>query len=578
LNQEKNKMAHWKYHPKIPAEIEVPDKSLIELFYDSVKTAGSNPFLFFQGKKKTYAEAGVEVQKLANGLANLGVKKGDRVALLMPNCPQFVISYLATIYLGAIVTAISPLYTTKEIKFQLQDSGSKVIVSLDLFLNEIREVRSETELEHVIISSVADELSAIKGFLYKNVIARKNPKISSKEIKYSHILKTSENKDIRAKINPKEDLLCLQYTGGTTGVPKGAMLTHRNLVSQAAVLDYWTEWIGGKIPGVQDTHIGALPFSHIFGLTTSFFWPMSSSGMIALVPDPRKLEEIMQVVEKYKIQFFMGVPTLYQKLAQHPKISDYEWSSLRMCISGGSALHPDITKDFEAKTGAVLCEGYGLSEASPVTHINPADVNLRKEGIGIPIPNVNAKIIDINTGKDVPFDFSNEDNLTGEGELLVKGPQVMKGYWQRQDETDKVITSDGWLKTGDVVKMDTDGFFTIVDRLKDCIFTSGFQVWPLEVENCLCNHPDISMAAVIPIKDEHVNEVIKAVIVPREGAPQYSAAELKAYCKQNLAPYKVPKFFEYREELPLSPVGKVLRRPLREEASRVEAVAESSTP
>ncbi|MHA1463275.1 MAG: long-chain-fatty-acid--CoA ligase [Candidatus Heimdallarchaeota archaeon] len=569
-------MAYWKYHSKIPAEFDVPNLSLIELFYKSVEKAGSNPFLFFQGKKITYVEAKDQVQKLANGLAELGVKKGDRVALLMPNCPQFVISYLSILYLGAVITAISPLYTKKEITFQLQDSGSKVIITLDLFLNQVRAVRPDTALENVIVTSVADGLSTIKGFLYKNVIARKNPKISKAELKYSQVLKNGANKDIRAKINPAEDLACLQYTGGTTGIPKGAMLTHRNLVSQAIVIDYWVEWVGGHYPDVQSTNIGALPLSHIFGLTTSFLWPMGSAGMIVLIPDPRKLVDIMEVVQKYKIQFFTAVPTLFQKLAEHPKISEYDWSTLRMCISGGSALHSDITKQFEAKTGAVLIEGYGLSEASPVTHVNPADATLRQDGIGIPVPSVDVKIIDINTGKDIPLDSYNEDKLTSEGELLVKGPQVMKGYWKRQDETDKVITKDGWLKTGDVVKMSPDGFFSIVDRLKDCIFTSGFQVWPLEVETCLCNHPDISMAAVIPIKDEYVNEVIKAVIVPREGAPKYTKEELRAYCKNNLAPYKVPKYFEYREELPLSPVGKVLRRPLREE-THVEAVAESKT-
>ena len=442
---------------------------------------------------------------------------------------------------------------------------------MDLFLDKIRDVRSDTALEHVIISSIGDELSAVKGFLYKNVIARKNTKISKSELKYTQVMKSGENKDIRPKLDPANDLACLQYTGGTTGIPKGAMLTQRNLVSQAFVIDYWVEWIGGHYPGVQSTNIGALPLSHIFGLTTSFLWPMASAGMIVLIPDPRKLEEIMQVIQKYKIQFFTGVPTLFQKMAEHPKSGEYDYSSLRMSISGGSALHPEVTRKFEEKTGAVLIEGYGLSEASPVTHVNPADINLRQEGIGIPVPSVEVKIIDINTGKDIPLDSYNEDNLTNEGELLVKGPQVMKGYWNRQDETDKVITKDGWLKTGDVVKMSPDGFFKIVDRLKDCIFTSGFQIWPLEVETCLCNHPDISMAAVIPIKDEYVNEVIKAVIVPREGAPKYTVEELRAYCKKNLAPYKVPKYFEYREELPLSPVGKVLRRPLREE-THVEAV------
>ncbi len=565
-------MARWNsvYHKNIPAEVDIPkNKSLADLFFDSAAKSQDKFFLNFEGKSKTYAQASHEIKKLANSFIDLGIKKGDRIALLMPNCPQFVIGYLSILYAGAIVTAISPLNSLKEIEFQLKDSGSKIILTLDLFLDNVRAVREKTDLEHVIVSSVGDELSSLKGFLYKNLIARKNPKPNSSELKYKEVLKKGADKELKIKIDPLEDLAALQYTGGTTGTPKGAMLTHYNLVSQAKVLDYWIEWIGGKYPGVQDIHIGALPFSHIFGLTTSFLWPMSVGGMIVLTPDPRKLETIMKLVQKFQIQFFMGVPTLFQKLAEHPKVTAYDWSTLRICISGGSALHPDTMNNFEEKTGSLLIEGFGLSEASPVTHINPADKHIRRLGIGIPIPNTLAKIIDINSGEDVPETFNSETKLTGEGELLVKGPQVMKGYWNKPDETKKVLLPDGWLKTGDVVRMDEQGFFLIVDRLKDCIFTSGYQVWPLDVETCLCNHPDISLAAVIPYKDENLNEVIKAVIVAAPGAAEHDQKTLKAYCKQNLAPYKVPKVFEYRKELPLSPVGKVLRRPLREEATNI---------
>ena len=560
-------MARWKYHKEIPAEFPVPDKNLIEVFYESVQKNGDLPFVIFQDRAKSFNQSWKEVVKFANVLSSLGIKKGERVAILMPNCPQFVISYLSTLYLGGIVTAISPLYTEKEIQFQLKDSGSRVIVTLDLFLENVRKVRGKTDLKHVIVSSVADELSAIKGFLYKTIINRKSPKPNENELIYSKLMKNAEEKDLRAKIDPKNDLACLQYTGGTTGVPKAAMLTHTNLLSNAMTIHYWEWWVGGP-QGKQLNNMGALPLSHIFGLTTSFMWPLYSGGMVVLIPDPRKLEDIMKAIEKYDIHFFCGVPTLYQKMAQHPAITKYSFATLRGCISGGSALHQDTMDQFEAKTDSILVEGYGLSEAAPVTHINPADKKLRKPGIGIPIPNTKAKIIHLETGETIT-EFDKNGFTTPEGELVIKGPQVMKGYWKRQDETDKVFTEDGWLKTGDVVHMTKDGFFNIVDRLKDCIFTSGFQVWPLDVETVLCNHPDISMAAVIPVKDENVNEVIKAVLVAAQGAKQYTFAELKAYCKENLAPYKVPKYFEYREELPLSPVGKVLRRPLREEAEKV---------
>ncbi|MHA1629221.1 MAG: AMP-binding protein [Candidatus Heimdallarchaeota archaeon] len=564
-------MARWHslYHEKIPPEIEVPNISLGEMFFEVAAKNHEKPFLYFQGKKKTYGEAAEEVRRLGNALQELGVKKGDRVAILLPNCPQFVISYLSILAIGGTVTAISSLLTEKDIKFQLNDSGSVALITLDLFLDKVRAVREETPaLKHVIVSSIADELSSIKGFLYKTIIGRKNPKPTKEELRYKQIIKNGKNISINVTIDPKEHLAALQYTGGTTGTPKGAMLTHYNLVSQTVVLDAWMEWIGGKLPGVQDTNIGALPFSHIFGLTTSFLWPMSIGGMIVLIPDPRKLEELMKTIQNYRIHFFMAVPTLFQKLAEHPKVSDYDWSSLRICISGGSALHPDILREFEEKTGALLVEGYGLSEASPVTHVNPADRVLRRIGIGLPIPNTEAKIVDIKTGETIPEVFDSEKK-TAEGELLVRGPQVMKGYWNKPEETKKVLTPDGWLRTGDVAKMTEEGYFEIVDRLKDCIFTSGFQVWPLEIETILCNHPDISLAAVIPYKDENLNELIKAIIVAREGAPKYDEKELRAYCKKHLAPYKVPKIFEYREELPLSPVGKVLRRPLREEVVKI---------
>ncbi|NHJ48128.1 MAG: long-chain fatty acid--CoA ligase [Asgard group archaeon] len=572
-------MAEWTklYHKNIPHTVDFDDKiSLVDLFYNAVEKQGKKPFLLFQGKAKSYAETGKDVQKLANSMKKLGIKKGDRVAILMANSPQFIVSYLSTLYLGAIVTAISPLYSAKEIEFQLKDSGSKIIITMDIFLDRIRPIRANTDLKHVVVSSVADELSAIKGFLYKTIINRKSPKPDkSNELIYKDLIKNGEDIDSRAKISPKEDLACLQYTGGTTGTPKGAMLTHYNLVTQAVVLDYWMEYIGGQIPGIQSAHVAALPLSHIFGLTTSFFWPMYIGGVVSLIPDPRNLEAIMKDIEKNNIHFFMGVPTMYQKIAEHEKVSKYDWSSLRCCISGGSALHLSTMNNFEEKTGSLLVEGYGLSEASPVTHVNPIDRKLRRIGIGIPIPNTESKIIHTQTGKDIPLEFD-EDGLTGEGELLVRGPQVMKGYWQRKEETDNVITKDGWLKTGDVVKIDKKGYHNIVDRLKDCIFTSGFQVWPLDVEKALQSHPDITLAAVIPFKDEQLNEVIKAVVVASEGAPRHDHKTLKAFCKKHLAPYKVPKVFEYREEIPLSPVGKVLRRPLREEMEQQLALKQKA--
>ncbi len=565
---EKIKNARWAaiYHPKIPLEIEIPNKDLSTLFFENAQQNAKQPFLIFEGKTKTYEQTKKEVTKLANSLLELGIKKGDCIGLLMPNCPQFVVSYLSILSIGGITNAISPLYTPTEIEFQLKDSETATIFTLDMFLDKIRPIKKSANLKHVIVTSIADELKPLKGFFYKNFLARKNPKPNASELSYKELVSNGSEKSIEVVIDAKNDLATLQYTGGTTGPSKGAMLTHYNLLSQVIAVDYWMEWIGGKLPGIKDRSLGAIPFSHSFGLTTSFLWPISVAGLIVLVPDPRKLEDLMKFIQKYKIHFFMGVPILYQKLAEHPKVEKYNWSSIRGCLSGGSSLHKSTLNLFEGKTNALLVEGYGLTEASPVTHINPVDEKYRRIGIGIPIPNTLAKLIDLQTGEDIPDEFS-KDGFTREGELCIKGPQVMKGYWKQPQETEKVFTSDGWLRTGDVAKMTEIGFFVIVDRLKDCIFTSGYQVWPLEIEEVLCKHPDISLAAVIPFRDEQLNDKVKAFLVRTPGSSKCTHDELHAFCKQYLAPYKIPKVFEYREELPVSPVGKILRRPLREEST-----------
>ncbi len=556
----------WKslYNPNIPLRYKIPDTHLYSVFKESVAKAGNKPFLYFHGNIKTYENSGREVRKFASSLKNIGIEKGDRVTLFLPNCPQFVISLLSITSLGAVVITINPFLTNKEILFQLKNSGSRAIITLDIYLERIREIRSETDLESVIVSSITDELKPIQQFIYKLIVNRKSFKLAKNELNYKNLIKYGNDIEQNTAFDPREDLAILQYTGGMTGIPKGAMITHYNLISQITNLDYWMAYIGTRDSKIQDSTLGVLPLSHFFGLTTSLLLPIFRCDSIVLIPNPRKLKYNMKAIQKYNITYFFGVPAFFQKLAEHSKIRRFNWSSLRCCISMYPTLYPDTVRNFESKTNALLVEGYGLAESIAITHLNPLDKDTGRHGIGIPLPNLDVKLVDINTGEDIPLDSFNEDNLTSEGELLVKGPQIMKGYWNQQDETDNVITKDGWLKTGVVTKMNDKGYFFIVDRLTDCIYTFGFQVWPLEVETCLCNHPDIDMAAAIPVKDENCNEVIKIFIVQRWGAPKYTQEELRSYCKENLAPYKVPKYFEYRENLPLSPVGKVLRRPLRE--------------
>ena len=408
----------WSYCEGIPDPVDIPEISVVELFRQTAEKFPERNMTEFKGKYKSYPEIEEEINRFANSLKELGVGKGDRVACMMVNCPQYIIAFFATNSLGAIFTAISSLYTSKEIRYQLQDSEAKVIVTLDLFLDKIREVKDDTKIEHIIVSSVGDELPGITAFLYKKVIGRKNPKVKD-ELKYQDLLKKGENKRIKTKIDPKEDAAVFQYTGGTTGVMKGAMLTNYNLISQASILPYWDIYLP-KRPEGQYKISGCLPMSHIFGFSTSFLWTVATGGLLYLIPDPRQLEDLMASISKHGIHFMFAVPVLYQKIAEHPDIGKYDLSSLYMSISGGEALPLSTSEKFEAISDCILVEGYGLSESSPVTHINPPTAELKKVGsIGIPIPNTLAMIVDMDT----------QDEITEygkEGELWIRSPGVMK--------------------------------------------------------------------------------------------------------------------------------------------------------
>jgi long-chain acyl-CoA synthetase len=540
----------------IPKKLDIPNSSLIEIFRDIAGKNKDEKAVFFKGKFKTYGELEEEVNKFANSLKKLGVKKGDRVAVIFPNCPQFVTVFFAVNSLGAIFTAFNPMYTAREIKHRLNDCEPKVLIVLDLFNNKINSIRDEIKVEHVITSSVSDELPAALKFLYKLSKLGKIEQIDD-GISYKELLINGDNKKINTVINSNEDIAVIQYTGGTTGVPKGAMLTHKNLVSQATIIQFWKT--GLKVqPEGQFKVAGVLPFSHIFGLTSSFIWPISEGGTIYLVPDPRKLEEIMKIIDKYGIHFLNCVPILFQKLATHNNIDKYDLSSIHLCISGGESLPGDTVKIFEGKTNCLLIEGYGLTEASPVTHVNPPNKEGRKIGsIGVNVPNTISKIVDAENEKEIT-------NLSKTGELWVKGPGVMKGYWKNKKETENTL-KNGWLRTGDIASKDKNGYYQIIDRLKDMIIVSGFKVWPNEVEEILQSHPSIKEAAVIP----HITDIgtkIKAVLVLNSGFSEITLDEIKSFCKDSLAPYKIPKMVEYTNELPRSSVGKLLRRKLKENA------------
>jgi len=371
---------------------------------------------------------------------------------------------------------------------------------------------------------------------------------------YKNLLENGENKKIDRTIDTSDDIAVLQYTGGTTGEPKGAMLTHLNLISQVLAISQWRKGLD-RLPDTQYKIAGFLPYSHIFGLTSSFLWPIKEGATIYLVPDPRKLEEIMKIIDKHGIHFLNFVPIFFQKIATHRKLPKYDFSSLHLCISGGEILPAETVELFEEKTGGLLIEGYGLTEASPVTHINPPSSSKRKIGsIGITIPNTLAKIVDIETGETITK--TNEP-----GELWIKGPGVMKGYWRNKEATEDVLR-EGWLRTGDIAIVDEDGYFKIIDRLKDIIIVSGFKVWPNEVEKILRMHLSILEAAVVPYQANNGTK-IKAILVIKNGFDKPSLEEIRKHCKKYLAPYKIPKIIEYRDALPRSHVGKILRRELK---------------
>jgi long-chain acyl-CoA synthetase len=536
----------------IPKNIEIPNLDLNTLFRkisDKNKSA-----IYFKGKSKTYKEIEEEVNRLSNSFKKIGIKKGDRVAVILPNCPQFYTTFLAVQSLGAIFVSFNPLYSPREIIQFLNDCNPKALITIKLFSEKIKKIQCERQIDNIIISSIAEELPVLKKILYKFFKEKKTTDIKN-QISYKKLIEKGKNIEIKTKINPKEDVAVIQYTGGTTGEPKGAMLTHYNLVSQAAILQKWKIGLESQPQG-QIKIEGVLPYSHIFGLTSSFILPIIEEAKVYLIPDPRKLLEIMKIIDKYKIHFLFGVPLLFQKLACHPKIDNFDFSSLLVNISGGEGLPNETVELFENKTKTLLIEGYGLTEASPVSHINPPNKNKRKIGsIGIPISNTKAKIINQKTGKEIIK--SNEN-----GELLIKGPGVMKGYWNDGKSTKDTI-KDGWLKTGDIACKDEEGYYRIVDRLKDVIIVSGFNVWPNEVEKILRCHNSILDAAVIPNKTSS-GTAVKAILVKKPNSEELTLEEIRNHCKEYLAPYKIPKIIEYNSNLPRSHVGKVIRRKLKQ--------------
>jgi long-chain acyl-CoA synthetase len=553
--KEKPWLAH--YDPGVPPEVEAPPIPLWRFLEDSARRFPNNVALEFLGKTLTYKELWDLSLRLAQGLKELGIKPGDRVAVMLPNTPQFVIAFYGALLAGGVGVNVNPLYTPRELRHQLQDAGAETLVILDHLLPRFLEVERETPVKRVVVTGIKDFLPFPKNLLYP-LKARKDrlPLGFPRREGFYAFQSLLQHPPATPHTPDPEDLALLQYTGGTTGISKGAMLTHRNLVANVLQIDAWdptSRDLLGK--GVM---LGALPFFHVYGMTVAMNYGLYSGYKIVLLPRP-EIHAVVEAIEKHGVTHFPGVPTLYVAFNNFPGIEKRNVKSIRICLSGAAPLPVEVAKRFEEITGARLIEGYGLSEASPVTHSNPVLGPIKKGSIGMPLPSVEAKVVD-EEGHEVPL---------GEvGELIVKGPNVMKGYWNRPEETQKAL-KDGWLFTGDLARMDQDGYFYIVDRKKDMIIAGGYNIYPREVEEVLYGHEAVQEAAVVGVPDPYRGETVAAFIVLKEAyRGKVTEKDMEAFCRENLAAYKVPRIIQFREGLPKSSVGKILRRELRDEFAK----------
>jgi long-chain acyl-CoA synthetase len=548
------------YPPETAPSLEYPRVPLTHFLEQSAAEFPDRPALYFMGRRITYRELLAMSYQFANSLIKRGVKKGDRVAVMLPNTPQAVICYYGTLMAGGTVVMTNPLYTERELIHQLNDSGAETIITLDLLYSRVAAVKASTPLKRLIVTSVGDFLPFFKKILYPLVQKKQgdHPQITyGGDVEpFLSVLKESATNPVTPEVDPEKDIALLQYTGGTTGLAKGVMLTHRNLVAntlQCQAVMY--KFVRGR-----ERILAALPLFHVYGMTTVMNKGISIAAEIILVPK-FNAKQILKLIDKTKPTLFPGAPTMYIGLINHPDLPKYDLSSITACVSGSAPLPVEVQRRFEELTGGRLVEGYGLTEASPVTHSNPIWGKRVNGSIGLPWPDTDCRIVDPATGEELP---------QGEiGELAVKGPQVMLGYWNRPEDTAAVLR-DGWLLTGDMGYMDAAGYFYIVDRKKDMIIAGGYNIYPREVEEVLFEHPAVQEAAVIGVPDPYRGETVKAFIVLKEGA-QVSEEELENHCRKRLAAYKIPRLYEFRKELPKTMVGKVLRRQLQEEEKKRSA-------
>jgi long-chain acyl-CoA synthetase len=549
-----------KHYPAgVPHEIN-PDQypSLVALLEESFTKYAERPAFKFMGKTLTYAQLDEYSRIFAAYLQSLGLSQGDRVAIMMPNVPQYPIVVAAILRAGYVIVNVNPLYTARELEHQLKDSGAKAIVIIENFARTLQECIAKTPTQHVVLAAMGDLLGFPKGAIVNYVVRKVKKMVPAFElpgaVRFNDALAKGRSLTLRKPEIKATDIAVLQYTGGTTGVSKGAVLLHRNIIANVLQSEAWNGPALKKIPpGEQTVTVCALPLYHIFAFTVNMMLSMRLGGCNILIPNPRDIPAVLKELSQHKFHSFPAVNTLFNALANHPDFNKVDWSHLKISVGGGMAVQSATAKLWLQKSGCPICEGYGLSETSPSASCNPTDSTEFTGTIGLPLPSTEFKLLD---------DEGNEVPIGTPGEIAIKGPQVMAGYWQRPDETAKVMTPDGFFRTGDIGTVDERGFFKIVDRKKDMILVSGFNVYPNEVEDVVAQMDGVLEVAAVGVPDEKSGEAVKLVIVKKN--PALTEADVRAYCEQNLTGYKRPKIVEFRTELPKTPVGKILRRELRD--------------
>ncbi|MCY0857373.1 MULTISPECIES: long-chain fatty acid--CoA ligase [unclassified Cupriavidus] len=549
-----------KHYPAgVPAEIDSSQfRSLAELLEASFRTYADRRAFVCMDKSITYGELDRMSRQFAAWLQSRGLKAGARVAIMMPNVLQYPVVLAAVLRAGFVVVNVNPLYTPRELEHQLKDSGAEAIVILENFATTLEQVLPATPVKHVVVASMGDLLGGLKGAIVNFVVRNVKKMVPAWElpncVRFNAVLEEGRGMQLQPATTGPDDVAFLQYTGGTTGVSKGAVLLHRNIVSNVLQSEAWMQPALAKgAPIDQVVTITALPLYHIFALTVCCLLGMRSGGLSVLIPNPRDIPGFIKELQKYKFNMFPAVNTLYNALINNPEFDKVDFSGLRVANGGGMAVQEAVAKKWLARTGCPIIEGYGLSETSPSATCNPTDSDAFSGTIGLPLPSTDIAIRD-DDGADVP--------LGQPGEICIRGPQVMAGYWNRPDETAKVMTADGFFKSGDIGVMDARGYTKIVDRKKDMILVSGFNVYPNEVEGVAAECPGVLEVAAVGVPDEHSGEVVKLYVVRKD--PALTEAELIAFCKERLTGYKRPKFVEFRSELPKTNVGKILRRELRD--------------